>query len=212
MRCGRLKPGVGGTSIVRRGNASGRPGEAHVCRVNRLGFLRGFGGIGLTKPVATGGGENIVGSGLRSLVVVVIDARFSANPLAFLGFRGDGDVMGRSNAKGLRGSEGLPSDILRSSRNRTPNDVGVKDERGIIVIGDSGDEEGDGSVNADESAVEMVVVGDESVDSDVCVDVESRCWCDMLFSVPRNGTEPSAFTVPAFVLSASAAPWLSILV
>ena len=40
------------------------------------------------------------------------------------------------------------------------------DESGSIVTGDSGDELGEGSVKADESAVEIVVVGDESVDSE----------------------------------------------
>lgn len=41
------------------------------------------------------------------------------------------------------------------------------------MIGDSGEDEGEGSVNDDESAVEIVVVGEESVDSEHCVDVES---------------------------------------
>lgn len=46
-----------------------------------------------------------------------------------------------------------------------------------MVTGDSGDDEGEGSVNEDESAVEIVVVGEESVDSEACVDVESQCLC-----------------------------------
>lgn len=48
-----------------------------------------------------------------------------------------------------------------------------KEESGMIEIGDSGDELGDGSVNDEESAVEMVVVGEESVESEACVDVLS---------------------------------------
>jgi hypothetical protein len=60
--------------------------------------------------------------------------------------------------------------------------VAEKDERGMMVTGDSGEDEGDGSVNEDESAVEMVVVGEDSVDSDACVDVESRCLCCGLLS------------------------------
>ena len=43
------------------------------------------------------------------------------------------------------------------------------------MIGDSGDELGEGSDNDDESTVEIVVVGEESVESDACVDVLSRC-------------------------------------
>lgn len=46
-----------------------------------------------------------------------------------------------------------------------------KDESGIMLIGDSGDELGEGSDMEDESVIETVVVGDESVDSDACVEV-----------------------------------------
>jgi len=42
-------------------------------------------------------------------------------------------------------------------------------------MGESGDEDGDGSERGEESVVERVVVGDESVDSDICVEVLS--WC-----------------------------------
>jgi hypothetical protein len=42
------------------------------------------------------------------------------------------------------------------------------------VTGDSGDELGDGSDIVEESMVDIVVVGDESVESDACVDVLSR--------------------------------------
>lgn len=41
-----------------------------------------------------------------------------------------------------------------------------KEPRGIMDVGDSGDELGDGSVS-EESNVEIVVVGDESVESDL---------------------------------------------
>ena len=43
--------------------------------------------------------------------------------------------------------------------------IELKDERGCDEVGDSGDELGEGSVS-DESRVEIVVVGEESVDSD----------------------------------------------
>lgn len=51
----------------------------------------------------------------------------------------------------------------------------MKEDSGISVTGDSGDELGEGSDMEEESTVEMVVVGEESVDSDV-VDVLSWCW------------------------------------
>jgi hypothetical protein len=70
------------------------------------------------------------------------------------------------------------SDIVRSSNEwmpKRPDAIDENDDSGKIVTGDSGEELGDGSVNAEESAVDIVVVGDESVDSDACVDVLSRC-------------------------------------
>jgi hypothetical protein len=54
-----------------------------------------------------------------------------------------------------------------------PKVVAGKDERGIRLIGESGDDDGDGSDRGDESEVERVVVGEESADSDVRVDVLS---------------------------------------
>ena len=96
-----------------------------------------------------------------------------------------------------------------------PNDVAEKEERGTIVTGDSGEEDGEGSVSEDESAVDMVVVGDESVDSDVCVDVESRCLCrrfafGLPFSVSGDGRLVSSVKVPS-LLSEWPNPLLSIL-
>jgi hypothetical protein len=47
------------------------------------------------------------------------------------------------------------------------------------LTGESGDEDGDGSERSDESVIDTVVVGDESADSVVCVDVLSLCrWAD----------------------------------
>lgn len=55
------------------------------------------------------------------------------------------------------------------------------------MIGDSGEDEGEGSVSEFESTVEIVVVGDESVDSDSCVDVESRClWSGSVSRVSNS--------------------------
>lgn len=53
------------------------------------------------------------------------------------------------------------------------NDVPGKLFKGMRLIGESGEEEGDGSDRGDESVVDSVVVGDESADSDACVDVLS---------------------------------------
>lgn len=50
-----------------------------------------------------------------------------------------------------------------------------KDVGGVIETADSGDELGEGSVTDEESSVEIVVVGDESVDSEFTVEVLSRC-------------------------------------
>ncbi len=41
----------------------------------------------------------------------------------------------------------------------------------MVVTGDDGEELGEGSVMDEESTVEMVVVGEESVESEFCVDV-----------------------------------------
>ena len=65
---------------------------------------------------------------------------------------------------------------------------------GNMVTGDSGDELGDGSVKADESAVEIVVVGEESVDSDACVDMELRCLCFSTHSAPSS-SRGSSFAI-----------------
>ena len=107
------------------------------------------------------------------------------------------------------------SDIVRSSKEWIPNVVAEKDESGIIVTGDSGDDEGEGSVSEEESAVEMVVVGEESVDSEHCVDVESRCLCCKLavglaFSLSGEGRLISSVVVP-ILLSVAMSPLLSIL-
>lgn len=47
--------------------------------------------------------------------------------------------------------------------------------RGAIDVGDSGEELGEVSVTDGESNVEIVVVGDESVDSDATDDMLCRC-------------------------------------
>ncbi len=53
-----------------------------------------------------------------------------------------------------------------------PKLVAVNELRGIKLTGESGDEDGDGSDN-DEVSVVKVVVGEDSADSELCVDVLS---------------------------------------
>lgn len=68
--------------------------------------------------------------------------------------------------------------MVRSSNEWIPKPVDVKEDSGNMVTGgDSGDELGDGSVRGEESAVDIVVVGEESVDSEARVEVLSRCLC-----------------------------------
>lgn len=69
-------------------------------------------------------------------------------------------------------------------------------------MGDSGEELGDGSESDDESTVEIVVVGDESVESDACVDVLSRCWCECICALCSSacGRNNDCFVVCAVLL------------
>jgi hypothetical protein len=136
-----------------------------VCRLRVLGFFLGFGSGGLTKAIGDAGAETWT-SGSS-------EPSFSARPFALRGFRGEGEVMGRSKESRRMGL----SDMVRSSREWIPKPLEEKEERGRMMTGDSGEELGDGSVSADESAVDIVVVGEESVDSEACVDVLSRCLC-----------------------------------
>jgi len=62
---------------------------------------------------------------------------------------------------------------------RPAKGVGAKVGRCARLTGESGDEDGDGSERSDESAIDNVVVGDESADSVACVEVLSWClWMD----------------------------------
>lgn len=80
--------------------------------------------------------------------------------------------MGRSSLSG--GLMGSGSATLRLLNDSIPNEAPGKEDIGRRVTGDSGDELGEGSEREDESTVEMVVVGEESVESDACVDVLGR--------------------------------------
>lgn len=58
---------------------------------------------------------------------------------------------------------------------RLPKLVAGKLLSGMRFMGESGEEEGDASERGEESVVDSVVVGEESADSEVCVEVLS--WC-----------------------------------
>jgi hypothetical protein len=91
------------------------------------------------------------------------------NPFMLRDLRGEGEVIGRSNMGALGALRDSASGDWKTKLGVT------KLLRGTRLIGESGDEDGDGSDSGEESVVDMVVVGDESADSDICVDVLS--WC-----------------------------------
>jgi len=90
-------------------------------------------------------------------------------PFMFLGRRGAGEVIGRSR---------FGSDTLRPAMpDRLEKDGGANVESGAALTGESGDDDGEGSDKSEESVHETVVVGDDSADSVVRVDVLSLCLC-----------------------------------
>ena len=99
--------------------------------------------------------------------------RLRAKLFKFLVLRGPGDVIGLSSLSCNR--IGAVSAIFKLWKLSRPKDDPENEESGTSVIGDSGDELGEGSDNEEESTVDIVVVGEESVESDACVDVLS--WC-----------------------------------
>jgi hypothetical protein len=95
------------------------------------------------------------------------------SPFMFFGRRGAGEVMGLPV-----GARVDCSGNVRPPTARLPKDVAGKEESGTRLTGESGEDEGDGSERGDESVVESVVVGEDSADSEACVEVLSWClWC-----------------------------------
>jgi hypothetical protein len=142
---------------------------APVFRLSKLGFF---------LPVNAGGFMKDGDDGSEVWKVSTLEFRFNARLLGFFGFRGDGEVIGLSS---LNGSLiGLVSTIFRLWNESKPKVDPENEDNGTRVIGDSGEELGEGSDKEDESTVDIVVVGDESVESDACVDVLSRCWCEWM--------------------------------
>ena len=92
-------------------------------------------------------------------------------PFMFLGRLGPGEVIGRSWDE----SETLRLAMLDRVPPKDLVDAKPGPGSGARLTGESGDEDGDGSERSDESVHDTVVVGDESADSVVRVDVLS--WC-----------------------------------
>lgn len=83
----RIGPGDGGGALF--ASLALIEDVAEVCRLNMLGFFLAFGIGGLTKDGDDG--AEICEGGLSKP-----DESFNASPFAFLGFLGEGDVIGRA--------------------------------------------------------------------------------------------------------------------
>ncbi len=140
--------------------------EVFVFRLSWLGFLFIAGIVGLMNVEGDDGSDN-------SDEESELKGGWMDRPFMFFGRLGAGDVIGLSRLGAL-------SDIVRLAMPDKPaKGVGAKDERGIRLTGESGDEDGEGSDRSDESVHDTVVVGEDSADSVVCVDVLSWClWAE----------------------------------
>lgn len=111
-------------------------------------------------------------------------------PFMFLGRLGAGEVIGRSRFG--------PDTVRLAILDKPPKGLGANPWRGARLTGESGDEDGEGSERSDESVHDTVVVGDESADSVVCVDVLSLClWADSEVKAP--GPDPGCESPGPFV-------------
>jgi hypothetical protein len=135
--------------------------DVFVLRLSWLGRFFMGGIMGLMKVV-----DGDAGSEIRFEAMA---GGWIERPFMFRARLGDGDVMGLSV---LLKSMAAREDIADG---RGPKLGPGKDESGIKLMGESGDEDGEGSERGEESAVDRVVVGDESADSEACVEVLS--WC-----------------------------------
>jgi hypothetical protein len=125
--------------------------EEFVFRLSWLGFLFMAGIAGLMKEGDEGSDNSDEESELKG--------GWMDRPFMFFGRLGVGDVIGRARLGGL-------SDMVRLAMPDKPaKGVGAKDERGIRLTGESGDEDGEGSERSEESVHDTVVVGEDSADS-----------------------------------------------
>jgi hypothetical protein len=136
---------------------------APVFKLNKLGFFLGLNGGGLINE-GDEGSDVCDGS-----TVALKPPKLRARLFGFLNFLGEGEVIGRSVPVG--GRTGFRPATFRLWKASKPNGPPVKDDSGTTVTGDSGDEDGEGSDNEEESIVDIVVVGEESVESEAWVDV-----------------------------------------
>jgi hypothetical protein len=112
------------------------------------------------------------------------------SPFMFLALLGDGEVIGLSRLLMLLLLLLLLLMLLESFMlrvfkvdDRPPKVVPGKEFKGIRLIGESGDDDGDGSDSEDVSVV-RVVVGDES--AEFCVEVLSLCRCRVSVGIGRK--------------------------
>jgi hypothetical protein len=148
--------------------AGGRLLAAPVFKLSRLGFR---------LPFSVGGFINDGEEGSEVWKLSILEFKFRARLLGFFGLRGDGEVIGRSS---FRGKQALLLSIFKLWKGSKRNVDPENEDSGTKVIGDSGEELGEGSDKEEESTVEIVVVGEESVESEACVDVLSRYWCECI--------------------------------
>lgn len=129
-------------------------------RLNWLGFRFIAGILGLINEGEAGSDSS------ETVLVVAANGGWIERPFMFRARRGEGEVIGRCRRIG---SGATPSDSVLTM-GLLGNMLKVVEGKlfsGIRLIGESGDEEGDGSDKGEESVVERVVVGDESADSEV---------------------------------------------
>lgn len=150
--------GLCGTSMV------GRPARSleFVFRLRLLGFLFMAGIFGLMNDGEEGS------DGCDEEAAEAAKGGCIERPFMFLRL-GAGDVIGRI-------SRGPGSETVRLAIDgMAPKLVPGNALRGTKLTGESGDEEGEGSESDEESVHDTVVVGDESADSDACVDDAPSC-------------------------------------
>lgn len=149
--------GLWGTSSVVRPASS----LVLVFKLSWLGFLFMAGILGLINEGDDGSDTSV------EEVVEPANGGWMDRPFMFLGRRGVGDVIGR-----IKRCPDSDTDRL-AMEGKAPKEVPGNALRGTRFTGESGEEEGDGSESEEESVHETVVVGDESADSDACMDAIS---------------------------------------
>ena len=171
--------GVGGTKLIPLWAARFCALVSFVERLNPILLGRRVGGFGGTMKegdvgAASGGGVSTAsvldGAGRGGCAAGLWDAEVFRERFFVLRF-----LPGESpRLKPGKFGSGLSGGSMVTSRGAVePALRDSKDPRGINEVGDSGDELGDGSVS-EESNVEIVVVGEESVESDLQVEEEPR--------------------------------------